>query len=407
MTKKNKKNTNKWTKNRHKLITGIARHIIAPYCKLKYGIKVEKFKEQQKRPYLILFNHQTAFDQFFVGMAFKGPVYYVASEDIFSLGFASSIIRYLVAPIPIKKQTSDVRAIMTCIKVASEGGTIAIAPEGNRTFSGKTEYINPAIVPLCKKLNLPIALYRIEGGFGVHPRWSDVVRKGKMRGYVSKVIYPEEYATMSDSELLDLIKQYLYVNEAALDGEFKHKKRAEYLERAMYVCPKCGLSTFKSKNSVIKCCKCDLKVEYLPTKQLKGVNEQFPFEFVDGWYDYQSNYVISGDFSHHIDKPLYVENTSIYKVALYKSKKLIAKKATVSLYSDKLTLSAKNFSTTLLFDKINTITILGKNKLNVYDGNEIYQIKSDKSFNALKYIHFYHKYKNIAKGEANGKFLGL
>ena len=61
----------------------------------------------------------------------------------------------------------------------------------------------------------------------------------------------------------------------------------------------------------------------------------------------------------------------------------------------------------LTFDKINTITILGKNKLNVYDRNKIYQIKSDKRFNALKYIHLYHKYKNLAKGEEHGQFLGL
>ena len=39
-------------------------------------------KDQQNRPYLILLNHQMVFDQFLVGMAFKGPIYYVATEDI-------------------------------------------------------------------------------------------------------------------------------------------------------------------------------------------------------------------------------------------------------------------------------------------------------------------------------------
>lgn len=407
MAKKDKKRTTKWIKNRHKVFTFLLRGTLGLYCKIKYGLKVEKFKEQQKRPYLILFNHQTAFDQFFVGIAFKGATYYVASEDIFSLGFTSSIIRYLVAPIPIKKQTSDVRAIMTCIKVAKEGGTIAMAPEGNRTFSGKTEYINPSIVPLCKKLNLPIALFRIEGGYGVHPRWSDVVRKGKMRAYVSKVIYPEEYSALSDTELYDAINQGLYVNEASVSGQFKHKKRAEYLERAMYVCPKCGLSTFKSKGNIIECTKCGLKVEYLPTKQLKGVSETFPFEFVEPWYEYQSNFVISNDLSNYVDEPLYTEQAALFEVIPYKNKKLITKKSTVCLYSDKLVLSGENVNLMLTFDKINTITILGKNKLNVYDGNKIYQIKSDKRFNALKYIHLYHKYKNLAKGEEHGQFLGL
>ena len=101
------KKTKKWTKFRHKIVTRLVQLILGPYARLKYGIKVEKFRDQGKRQYLILFNHQTAFDQFFVGMAFRGPVYYLASEDLFSNGKLSSLIKYLVAPIPIRKQSTD------------------------------------------------------------------------------------------------------------------------------------------------------------------------------------------------------------------------------------------------------------------------------------------------------------
>jgi hypothetical protein len=141
-----------------------------------------------------------------------------------------------VAPIPIKKQTTDLNAVMNCIRVAREGGTIAIAPEGNRTFSGETVYMSDSIAPLAKKLKLPIALYRIEGGYGVQPRWSDVVRRGKMRGYVSQVIEPEEYADMKPQELFRRIAQGLYVDEAVADGVFLHGKRAEY--RAVIFVPR-------------------------------------------------------------------------------------------------------------------------------------------------------------------------
>jgi len=160
--KPNKKK--KWIRPRHAVVRNLAYAVLYPYSRVKYGIKVRKFKEQGDRPYLVLYNHQTAFDQFFVGMAFKGPVYYVASEDIFSMGRVSDILRYVVAPIPIKKQTNDARAVITCARVAKEGGTIAIAPEGNRTYSGVTEYIKPSIVSLVRFLRLPVAFYKIEGG---------------------------------------------------------------------------------------------------------------------------------------------------------------------------------------------------------------------------------------------------
>ena len=257
---KQKKKAKKWMKFRHKVFRSVLFYALAPYCRLKYGIKVEPFKNQEKRPYLILFNHQTAFDQFFVGMAFKGPIYYVATEDIFSLGWVSSLIRYLIAPIPIKKQTTDVHAVRTCYKVAKEGGTIAIAPEGNRTYSGKTEYMNPAIAALAKTLNLPIAFFRIEGGYGIQPRWCDKIRRGKMRAYFSRVVMPEEYKEWSNDELYQVIQKELYVNEAKVTTNYYLRKNAEYLERLFYVCPHCGLSIFESRGDKVQCMKCGRKL---------------------------------------------------------------------------------------------------------------------------------------------------
>ena len=256
-----KKKTKKWIKYRHKVVRNILYLSLGPYAKFKYGLKADRFSGQGKRAYLVLYNHQTPFDQFFVGMSFKGAVYYLATEDIFSLGFLSDLIRFLVAPIPIVKQTNDLNAVKTCLRVAREGGTIAIAPEGNRTYSGKTEYINPAIVKLARKIGLPIALYRIEGGYGAEPRWSDVVRKGSVHAFVSRVIEPEEYAQMDNDALLKAIEEGLYVNEGCQSGLFLSDRKAEYLERAIYVCPCCGLSIFKSEGDIITCQKCQRQIK--------------------------------------------------------------------------------------------------------------------------------------------------
>jgi 1-acyl-sn-glycerol-3-phosphate acyltransferase len=159
-----KRKKKQWTKFRHRVIRNLAYAVLYPYTRIKYGARIEKFREKQKRQYLIAFNHQTAADQFIVGSAFKGAVYYVASEDILTNGFISRLLSWAVAPIPIKKQATDVGAVLNCKRVAKEGGTIALAPEGNRTYSGKTGYIKPAIVAFVRTLKLPLVLYRIEGG---------------------------------------------------------------------------------------------------------------------------------------------------------------------------------------------------------------------------------------------------
>ncbi len=403
-----KKKTKKWLKFRHKIIRNLAFIVLYPYSRIKYGVKVERFKEQKKVPYLVLYNHQTAFDQFFVGMAFKGPIYYLASEDLFSNGWVSSLIRWLVAPIPIKKQKTDISAVISCMRVAKEGGTIAIAPEGNRTYSGKTEYMSSAIGSLAKKLNLPIVLYHIEGGYGVHPRWSDVIRKGKMRCYVSKVIEPQEYASLTNDELFELIENGLQVNEAVADAEFLSNKRAEYLERAMYVCPFCGLSVFESHGNEVECKKCGRKITYETDKRITGNGFDFPFEFVSDWYDYQKDFVNELNVNEYTENAMYTDKATVSEVVVYKHKKELYTNADISLYGDRIVINEGNENERIfLFSDIAAISVLGRNKLNIYHGEELYQLKSDKRFNALKYVNIYYRYKNISKGEKVGKFLGL
>ena len=402
------KKQKKWTRKRHQVITTLARGFFAPHVKHRYGITVEKFREKPNQQYLILFNHQTAYDQFFVYLAFKKAVYYVASEDIFSNGFTSKLISYLVAPIPIRKQTTDPRAVMNIMRVAKEGGNIAMAPEGNRTYSGKTEYMNPALAPLIRKLNLPIALFRIEGGYGVHPRWSDVCRKGKMRAYVSRVIEPEEYKDLTAQELFKQIEEGLYVNEADDGASFYHKKNAEYLERALYVCPDCGLSTWKSENDVITCQKCKKTVRYLPNKTLQGVGCDFPFRFVNDWYNYQCDFINQLDVNTYNEAPMYEDNVRFSEVIPYKKKMCLETNAKVLLFGNRMEISGEKIGSKVFsFDEVSAVTVLGKNKVNVYVDKQIYQYKGDKRFNALRYVNTYYRYKNIQKGENDDRFLGL
>lgn len=405
---KEKKQQKKWMHFRHRVVTEIARWVLTPYIYLTYNIKIEKFKEQGDRAYLVLLNHQTPFDQFFVGMALKGPVYYVATEDIFSLGWISDVIRWVIAPIPIRKQTTDITAVMNCIRVAREGGTIAMAPEGNRTYSGRTEYMNPAVAGLAKKMKLPIALFRIEGGYGAEPRWSDGRRKGPMKAYVSQVIEPEEYKDMSNEDLAAMIAEGLYVDEAVASGSYVSKKKAEYLERAVYVCPFCGLSKFESHGNEITCKTCGRRITYGEDKTLSGVGFDFPFRFVAEWYDYQKDYVNQMDVTALTAEPLFRDQANVSEVIVYQKKVPLRENADIALYGDRVVFDeGKAEELVIPFAGADAVTVLGRNKLNIYYNKKIYQLKGDKRFNALKYVNICCRCKNILRGEENDQFLGI
>lgn len=396
---------NKWIKPRHKVIRKLIYPLLGLYVKAKTKIKIEKYREKDKGPFLILYNHQTGFDQFIVANSFAQPIYQVASDDIFSMGILSKIINYASRPIPIKKNVSDISAVKTCIKVAKEGGTIAIAPEGNRTYSGQTCSFNPAIVGLIKMLKIPVLIYKIEGGYNVLPRWADKSRKGKSRAYVSKKISVEEIEKLSKEDLLSLISKELYHNDYDMIENYKGKNRAEYLERIAYVCPKCGLSEFESKGNKIQCKKCSISTEYLQDKSLK-TSKDFSFKTYLEWYKYQENFVNGLDLIANKDILFYQEKVKIFKVIPRKRKFLLDKSSSIKMFGNRYLLYINNQEKETLFDDLIAVSVLGRNKLNIYHKDEIYQIKGDKRFNAVKYLNFYHRYINQIK-QSDSKFLGL
>ena len=404
--KKKKKKKERWIKKRHSIIIEIARRIYGPHVYKKYNVEVKPFPEQGKRPYLILFNHQTAGDQFFVGLCMNRPVYYIASEDIFSMGFISKLLRFAVNPIPIKKQTTDPRAVINCIRVAREGGTIALAPEGNRTYHGKPVYIKPSIAALAKHLKMPIAFFRIEGGYGVQPRWSDVVREGKITAGVSRVMEPEEYAELTDEQLCEIINRELAVEEDRVTGEYHHTAQAEYLERALYVCPDCGLSELYSHGDVIECKRCGRAARHLPTKELEGIGKPLPFRFVSDWYEYQCKYVNSLDPAEMCETPVYTDEVEYSEVVLYKRKSVISRKARAALYGNRIEVTTEGGTEVFDFDDVTAVTVLGRNKLNIYSNDKVYQFKGDKRYCALKYVNLFYHYRSVKKGD-NDEFLGL
>lgn len=401
------KRNQKWIRKRHLHVKNLMYAPFHAYVKRKYGYTFSPFENKENRNYLILYNHTTGFDQFLLGFSFKKHlIYYVATEDLFSIPVVSSVINFLVRPIPFKKSTNDTRAVINCMKVAKEGASIALSPEGNRTYSGKTESIKASIAKFAKSLKLPIAFFVFEGGYGVKPRWADKVRKGKMHGAVKKVLEYDEYKDMPNEDLYELIVKNLYNDDTLTKNSYEGKHKAEYIERALYVCPNCGLSKFESKLNRLKCLNCDLELEYNNHLRFEKIKGDKYFDNIRDWYDYQSNYINKLDLESLNDDAIYEDKVKLFEVIVYKRKKKISSKCILKMYKDHYELFYKKNVMTLNFDDITATSVLGKNKMNIYIGDNIYQIKADKRFNAVKYVNIYYRYKNI-KENKNEQFLGL
>ena len=106
------------------------------------------------------------------------------------------------------------------------------------------------------------------------------------------------------------------MDEGKADALFLRGRRAEYLERAMYVCPFCGLSRFESRDNEIQCKKCERKIHYGKDKRLTGVGFDFPFEFLTQWYEHQEQVVCTLDLTQHTQRPMYTDTARLSEVAI-------------------------------------------------------------------------------------------
>lgn len=382
----------KWCKVRHKFWFTIMRPIFSFLFWKKYGYKAENYKLDRKQNYLIICNHSCSLDPFMLGKSFFRPIYFVASDDLLKNGFISKIMKHTVAPIPIRKGTMDISSIRNCISIAKEGGTIGIFPEGNRTYSGEISYLGINLVKFIRKLDLPLIIYHIDGGYGLDPRWGKKSRRGKgSRGYVQRLLSKEELCSLKDEELLKIINTNLS-QEISPSLRFKSKEKAEYLERVLFVCPKChALETLVSEKNAIKCKCCSLEATYEEDLSFSSNDPSFKFKKVGEWMNYQKEYL----------KDLAIEENKVLlgdeNVTLISC--LEGKEKEVELVG-KLQMNSKSFiikgekEIQFFFKDIKHVENQGKHKLLFYIGKDYYEFKGGERFSSYKYYLMFNRINN-------------
>ncbi|MCI9407661.1 MAG: 1-acyl-sn-glycerol-3-phosphate acyltransferase [Clostridia bacterium] len=374
----------KWTKRRHAVTFAVLRPIMRLYFKLRYGYTAKR-SGLPKGAYLIISNHQTTMDPFMLSVSFKFPVYFIASDDLFNLK-VSPLIEYLVAPIPKSKSLQDIAAVKNIFRVIKEGGAVGVFPEGNRTISGGQWEMTDAIAKLAKSLKVPLVLYNIQGGYGTDPRWGHSIRRGKTKGFVKRVVSCDELKEMSVGQVFSLIKDELSVDDTSSGIRFRSRKRAEYIERALYLCPVCnGVSGIVSHKYKFRCKFCNTASTY--TEKLSISPLYAGYERICEWFGWERK-----EIAKLVSEGLTVGDSDIIfreSVKLARKKKLPG--SSVSIDKDKLVVGEVTYP----LKDIDGLTMVGKKKFNFYYKNQILQVKGNRRFCAIKYVHIFDGLKEV------------
>lgn len=376
-----KKKQKHWVKKRHAAVFAFLRFAMAPFLWLRYHYRAEK-APIRKGPCIVLSNHQATMDPFFISKAFPFQLYFYASDDLFNLK-VSPLIRYLAAPIPKSKSVADLKAVMISLRVLREGGAIGITPEGNRTLSGRLWEMGDSVAKLVKTAKVPLVLFNLCGGYGTDPRWGVKIRRGtKFVGTVRRILTPEEYAGMSDEELFGIIKNELDVDDTLSGERYKSRRRAEYIERALYMCPVCGsIGTIHSHGTGFCCTSCKTEAEY--TEDLKISPPVGGYSRIYEWYEWERQEIVR----RILGGEKISDGDILFRESVKLQKKIKLPGNTVTLDKDSLMISGGGTETRYPLAEIDAITAVGKKKFNFYYKGKILQVKGGKRFCAIKYVH--------------------
>ena len=376
-----KKKQKKWVRKRHAAVFAFLRFAMAPFLWLRYHYRAEK-APIRKGPCIVLSNHQASMDPFFISKAFPFQLYFYASDDLFNLK-VSPLIRYLAAPRPKSKSVADLKAVMISLRVLREGGAIGITPEGNRTLSGRLWEMSDSVAKLVKTAKVPLVLFNLCGGYGTDPRWGVKIRRGtKFVGRVRRILPPEEYADMTEEELFGIIKAELDVDDTASGERYKSRHRAEFIERALYMCPVCGsIGTIHSHGTKFCCTSCKTEAEY--TEDLKISPPVAGYSRIYEWFEWERREVVQ----RVLGGEKISDGGILFRESVKMQKKIKLPGDTVTLDKDALTIAGGGKEMRYPLSEIDAVTAVGKKKFNFYYKGKILQVKGDRRFCSIKYVH--------------------
>ena len=376
---------------RHKVILGIIKPFIKAFTKKVYNYTPIKYK-LDKKPYLVLANHCMNLDCFFISQSFNFPIYYVATDNIFRRNLKSKLLKFAVHPVPKIKGDSDVKTIKDLQQIVKDGGSVGLFPEGNQTYTGEGIYMSPAIGKLIKFLKLDVIFYNLEGTYLTLPRWADYRRRGKVVGYIKKLMPYEEYKDLTVEEINEIVKQNIIVSTVKFQNEnsnlkYVGKNKAEGIQHILYRCPKCKkIATITPSGDDFCCAECGLKGTYTDQAKLLLSENVYDIDSVLKWDRWQKNYLIENGLEIKDDEDILCEDFTLYLIKRA-AKNEYGKLGKLHLKKDRFEfVSDDGEVTTFTFDNIRNISIQFKDLLQFHlkDGR-FFEAKSKEVTSMVKY----------------------
>lgn len=252
-----------------------------------------KVLKQQKRGCILIYNHFSNKDHYFIQSAvgYKSINYVLASYFFFKKPLCTFL--RLANAISKDQFKPDIMAIRKMKKAVDQNSIVCIAPAGQTSIDGASPFISPQIVKLIRMAKTDVLALRMEGTYLTYPKWRLSPRKCRINLKFIKVLDKDELSNYTDEEIYNLVTSSINVNEyqdqLTRKRIIKGKSIASGLEGVLVKCPKCGdTHSYKTDKDILTCTTCDnqLKVNEFGLFE-KVKDSDVIFNNLPDWYNWQ------------------------------------------------------------------------------------------------------------------------
>lgn len=235
------------------------------HYRFKYRLHYEVPKELRrlKPPYLVLADHVHSKDMFFIGLALRPVIRWVAADANFRTPFMKFVMIVLAGAIAKSKNRSDMTTLSQMKFLSEMGCVIGVFQEGERSWDGVNLPPIRGTDKLIRFLKIPVVYVHLQGAYLDLPRWSWTSRGVPINIGFELLMDREEVNALPLSDIFRRITRAGEYNEwthqltagSSLLGE----DRAEHVELVCFLCPGClSVNSIVSSGNKFVCNGCGL-----------------------------------------------------------------------------------------------------------------------------------------------------
>lgn len=184
------------------------------YCVTSFGEE----NIPQKGAFILAANHISALDPVMIISRCPRTLHFMAKDELFKNPVFASFLKKMNV-FPVKRQTSDKRALEFAKRIISSGWVLGIFPEGSRIKDASPKRAKNGVSYLAAKTKadvLPVSIYKAPGGRKLRPQIT--IRFGKLIKN-SELGFSEEYSQQKIRESSEKIMSAITALWALRHGE--------------------------------------------------------------------------------------------------------------------------------------------------------------------------------------------